>query len=246
MFGKEVDRLKLKRRWFISIMALLMGLMVACSSNSSTDQESLVEKNRRGLNEKQSKSPNSNQNKPKQESIKKAEELERKNTYQARLWIDVDDYSKSRHRLEKLVQKTQGDLVVSREYQNQKHTYTGTFTYRVRQGHFQTLINDLKTISLGRAQITIKGNDVTDEWVDLNARLKAKKATEKRLLKLLDQAKETRSLLEISGKLDQVQVEIEQIEGQRNHFKNRMDFSEVTVTLTQKEIVSAPDHNCWF
>lgn len=91
-------------------------------------------------------------------------------------------------------------------------------------------------------QITIQGNDVTEEMVDLEARLKAKKATEKRLFDLMNKATDSSSLLKISQQLDTIQAQIEQIEGRLQYLKNRVEFSEVMVTLTKKEVVSAPDN----
>lgn len=232
------------KRWlFISIWSLFIVVMVACSSNPSMNQESTSPSNeKKGVRLDQNHQTSQDSNPKENPSIKNAEKLGRKITYKAILFIDVDNYQKSRRELEESVHKAQGYLVDSRE-ENYKKTHKGTFTYRVPQNHFHTFMNDLKTISPDGTNITIKGNDVTDEWVDLNARLKAKKTTEKRLLDLMNQATGARELLDIAEKLDRIQVEIEQIEGRQNHLKHLVDFSEVTVTLSQEVVVSVPDND---
>lgn len=178
------------------------------------------------------------------DAIKNAEKQGRKITYKATVSIDIRDYQKTRNLIGKLVSQAQGYMVNSTEYQNQNRKQVGTFIYRVPQKNFDSFINNMKTMSLDGniRQITIKGNDVTEEIVDLNARLKAKKATEKRLFELMGKTTDSASLLRISGQLDHVQVEIERIEGKLKYLNHRVDFSEIVIHLRQEEAVSAPDN----
>jgi len=83
---------------------------------------------------------------------------------------------------------------------------------------------------------TISGNDVTEEYVDLESRLKAKNAVEKRLLSLMEQATKTEDLLKISDDLATVQEEKEQIMGRMNYIQTNVDYSTVTINL-EEEIV---------
>lgn len=187
--------------------------------------------------------PISKNTSPKQQDVvKNAEQQGRKITYKATVSVDVDNYPQFRTKLEDLASKSQGYLVDSNENQSRKKTLTGTFTYRIPQKNFQTFINNLKTVSSDRASINIKGNDVTETMVDLNSRLKAKKATEARLLELMSKSTDSSTLLQISRQLDSTQVEIEEIQGRLHYLNHRVDFSEITVTLRQDVGVSAPDN----
>lgn len=238
------------KRWlFIVGFCLLFSLISACSSDRSTTREEISLSNERnGVSMDQTpRKFHSDQKKDsvsqkQKNAVKNAEKQGRKITYKATVSIDVDNYQTLRSNLEGLVQKSQGYLVDSSEHQSRKNKYIGTFTYRIPQNNFETFINGLKNISPDGSNINIKGNDVTEEMVDLNARLKAKKATEARLLQLMNKATESSTLLAISEQLDSTQVEIEQIQGRLQYLKHRVDFSEVTVTLTQDVGVSAPDN----
>jgi chromosome segregation ATPase len=92
----------------------------------------------------------------------------------------------------------------------------------------------------------IQGNDVSEEMVDLDARLKAKQATEARLLDLMKQAKEANDLIAIANRLDEVQSEIEQIKGRIQYLNNQVDYSTVTSTSSSTPSLQPPQksHFC--
>lgn len=231
------------KRWFLLIVfGLLFSSGVACSSKPTIETESVPP-----IQKEITTSSNTLKTKPSHEplsqAIKKADKLDRQIAYKATITIDINNYWKSRDLLERLTKEVQGYLVNSTERQKQQRLQTGTFTYRIPQKNFQNFINKLKAASFDGEirQVSIHGEDVTEEMVDLHARLKAKKATEKRLFDLMKKATDSASLIQISQQLDNVQVEIEQIEGRLKYLQNRIDYAEVVITLTQSEIVTAPD-----
>lgn len=224
------------KRWFLLAgLCLLLMLITACSSKQDTYENIPV-----------SIQHTSQITKPKKQisAIKKAAKQERMITYQATISIDTNNYSKSRNFIDKLVQQAQGYLVDSNEQQYQKQNQTGTFTYRIPQKHFHTFIQKLKQTAFDGEirQLAINGNDVTEEMVDLEARLKAKEVTQSRLLELMKSAKDATTLLEISQQLDKVQEEIEQIEGRKQYLQNRIELAQVIVTLNKEQVVTAPDN----
>ena len=75
----------------------------------------------------------------------------------------------------------------------------------------------------------ISSQDVTAEFIDIEARLKAKKNLENRYLELLKKANKVSEMLEIEGQLSAVREEIEAKEGQLNYMQNRVSFSTITV-----------------
>src|SRR5699024_6000993 len=87
----------------------------------------------------------------------------------------------------------------------------------------------------------ISGQDVTEEYVDLESRLKAKKAVEKRLLHLMEEAKSTKDLLQVSERLAQVQEEIEQLKGRMNYLDHRTVYATVTIHATQEAPLGSPE-----
>ncbi|MFV8346280.1 DUF4349 domain-containing protein [Flavobacterium sp. ZB4P13] len=90
----------------------------------------------------------------------------------------------------------------------------------------------LKDISKGVAYFDnkeISSQDVTAEFIDIDARLKAKKVLENRYLELLKKANKVTEMLEIEKQLSSIREEIEAKEGQLNYMQNRVSFSTITV-----------------
>ncbi|MFV8268997.1 DUF4349 domain-containing protein [Flavobacterium sp. GT2N3] len=90
----------------------------------------------------------------------------------------------------------------------------------------------LKDISKGVAYFDnkeISSQDVTAEYIDIDARLKAKKVLENRYLELLKKANKVSEMLEIEKQLSSIREEIEAKEGQLNYMQNRVSFSTITV-----------------
>lgn len=75
---------------------------------------------------------------------------------------------------------------------------------------------------------------MTKEFVDLESRLQAKKDVKKRLENLLDGAKNSDDLLDISNKLGDTQEEIESLKGQIQYLEDRSAMSTVTISMTEE------------
>ena len=82
---------------------------------------------------------------------------------------------------------------------------------------------------------------MTEEFVDLKARLKAKKELEDRYLQLLEQAKNVKEMLEIERELSNIREEIEAKEGRLQYLQNKVTLSTIYINFyktTQSKGVS--------
>lgn len=78
-------------------------------------------------------------------------------------------------------------------------------------------------------QKDISRQDVSEEFVDLEARLKAKRELETRYLELLKQAKNVKEMLEIERELSNIREEIEAKQGRLNYLQNKVSLSTVNI-----------------
>ncbi|MBZ0328571.1 MAG: DUF4349 domain-containing protein [Altibacter sp.] len=78
-------------------------------------------------------------------------------------------------------------------------------------------------------QRDISRQDVTEEFVDLEARLKAKRELEKRYLELLSQAKNVKEMLEIERELSTIREEIEARQGRLKYLESRVSMSTISI-----------------
>src|SRR5699024_10408113 len=104
----------------------------------------------------------------------------------------------------------------------------GHITARIPQEDFKSFI---KTVEEGSSKVlenSTSGEDVTEEYVDLESRLKSKEVVEDRVLAVVGEADKTGDLLNISNGLAEVQEEIEALKGQINYLDDKSDLATVS------------------
>jgi len=107
---------------------------------------------------------------------------------------------------------------------------TATVTVRVPSASFEPALR--RFARLGQVEYeSTSTQDVSDQMVDLEARLRHARAVERRLLRFLDQTDTIKEMLAVQDRLDQVQLEIEQLGAQIEALREVVAFSTVTVTL---------------
>jgi hypothetical protein len=81
----------------------------------------------------------------------------------------------------------------------------------------------------------VASNDITEEFVDLESRLKTQKELEQRLIKILNEkASRLAEVIEVEEKLASVRQKIENIEGRMKLLKSQSDYSTLTVTISEQ------------
>ena len=75
------------------------------------------------------------------------------------------------------------------------------------------------------------GQDVSEEYLDLEARLRAKKALEAQFLEIMKQAHKVSDVLDVQNELANVRTEIERLEGRRRFLENQSALSTITINL---------------
>lgn len=107
----------------------------------------------------------------------------------------------------------------------------GSMTIRVPS---KQLDQALEFIKEGVVEVTYEnrsGEDVTSQYVDLQSRLKAKQAAEKKLLEFLDAANNTEDALSVYVQLQQIQSEIEVLKGQIKYYEEAAALSAISIRL---------------
>ncbi|MCF6308267.1 MAG: DUF4349 domain-containing protein [Flavobacteriaceae bacterium] len=98
-------------------------------------------------------------------------------------------------------------------------------TVRVPSEKFQPFLEGISEGVSYFDQKQISQKDVTEEFVDINARLKAKRKLENRYLELLQKAKNVKEMLEIERNLSIIREEIEAKEGRLKFLQNKVSLS---------------------
>lgn len=111
-------------------------------------------------------------------------------------------------------------------------------TFRVPSSRFDEALNQIKKLDGEVVTSNVDAKDVTDQFVDVQARLAAKKAEEAQYLTLLGRASTVDEILKVQSVLGTVRVQIEQLQAQVNSLASRTEFS--TITMQISPIVTVP------
>jgi hypothetical protein len=102
-------------------------------------------------------------------------------------------------------------------------------TVRVPSKNFDLFLSDISKGVSYFDNKEISSQDVTEEYIDTDARLKAKKILETRYLELLKKANKVSEMLEIEAQLSSIREEIEAKEGQLRYMQNRVSMSTINI-----------------
>ena len=114
---------------------------------------------------------------------------------------------------------------------------SGTLTLKVPATQFEVALGDLKRLGTVTDQ-RVSGQDVTAQFVDLEARLKNWEAQERVLLDLMANAKTIDDSITVQNHLQDVQLTIEELKGQLRVLSDQADYSTITVSMAEAGFVS--------
>ncbi|MEF2293985.1 DUF4349 domain-containing protein [Virgibacillus dokdonensis] len=248
----------MRSRLFL-LLCFFLILLTSCDERSdSSDQSNSVSSNQDDKTTIQTEDSREMADSGKEQTEQKAEETEvpkadtydvdqRKVIYTADTRIEVKDLQKKIATLESLIIDYNGYIVESsRSNDTEEKNSTGFITARVPQTNFKTFMDEVESGEGKLLSSNISGQDVTEEYVDLESRLQSKKVVEKRLLAYMEQAEKTEDLLAISEDLAEVQEEIEQITGRMNYLQNKADLATVHIEIKENNVsLEDGDLNTW-
>jgi hypothetical protein len=117
---------------------------------------------------------------------------------------------------------------------------SGGVTIRVPAASFNEALRNLR--ELGDVEVqTVQGRDVTAQYVDVRARLRIAKARRAVLLELMTEATTIDQSIRVQNALDDTQLRIEELEGQRRFLDDRTSFATIQVHLREQGVRPEPD-----
>jgi hypothetical protein len=119
-----------------------------------------------------------------------------------------------------------------------------TMSIRVPATRFDQTMDRLAELAVEVTNRSESAQDVTEEYVDLEARLESLEAARKRLLDIMAEARTTKDLLEAEQQLTQRESEIESIKGRMQYLEESAQLSSIWVEL-QPYILSQPVGEQW-
>ncbi|MBO0601579.1 DUF4349 domain-containing protein [Sporosarcina sp. E16_3] len=224
----------------VVLALLLSGLLVllaSCSSSDSSKEDSQTE----------SSSTSHDMVVTEQENKDKTEELaneqseviptNRKIIHRAELQLNVKNLEKTQLTIEEKVSEYGGYIVESNVHRESEESISARLTVRIPEKHFQTFLTDAEGEAAEVLTRNVTGEDVTEQYIDLESRVKSKRTVEERLLAFMGKAEKTEDLLKISSDLSKVQEEIELIVGKIKYLENQTSFSTIEIAMYENRVI---------
>lgn len=120
----------------------------------------------------------------------------------------------------------------------------GWVTVRVPTDDYEDFIADVAGLGVVKFQSEAT-SDVTQEYVDLSARLENLRAQEVRLREFFEAAKDVEDMLAVETELGRVRGEIESLDAQVTYLERQAAMATVTVELTEPRAVVRPGGESW-
>ena len=157
----------------------------------------------------------------------------RKIIYDARIELVVDSLTATEQAILRIIKENDGFLAESDQTSAQQNQRHATWRVRVPVANFEAFVGAV--VKLGEVQRNHVGSqDVTEEYLDLDARIRNKREEEKRLLKhLADSTGKLEDILAVERELSRVRGEAEQMEGRLRFLADRADLSTVTIEANE-------------
>ena len=153
----------------------------------------------------------------------------------ANMQLVVDDVRDTIDKITTLAQDREGYVVNSSSWKEGERV-VGQITIRVPSADFNYAMSVLRSMAVEVSSETTSAQDVTEEYVDLEATLRNLEATEAQLLKLMEKAVEVDDILDVQRELSRVQQDIERTKGRMQYLERTSSMSLIQVMLEQSKL----------
>ena len=133
-----------------------------------------------------------------------------------------------------------GGYIVSAKTWVQDGYKYATISLGVPSDQFEAVQRQLRTLAVQVLIDTASGQDVSDEYVDLQSRLTNLEATRARIREFLDKATKVEEALQVNAQLTKIEGEIEQVKGRMQYLKDRAAYSTLLVNIEQQRPTPTP------
>ncbi len=168
------------------------------------------------------------------------ETIERKIIQTADLRVEVKDIQSADGEIINLIYEIDGFISNSRRWEVSNQRQYSSYTLRIPADKFTEALS--KVESLGKVKDRSSyGQDVTEEYIDVESRLKNLTLQEERYRELLDRATVVEDILKIEQELERVRSSIESLQGRMNYLNDQIDLSTIYVELMEPEPITSSD-----
>lgn len=167
---------------------------------------------------------------------------DRKIIRNAELSLETDKPEEAQRQITSIAETNGGFVVESQQTSSDTKATVHdvvSMSVRVPSSKFAEALAAIRATSQRVVFETVKGDDVTEEFIDIEARLKAKKALEQQFVEIMKRANSVDDALSVQSQLADVRGDIEKIEGRKRFLENQSSLSTIKIRIQTPAVFSA-------
>lgn len=157
----------------------------------------------------------------------------------AELSLTVKDTEESLAQLKALAAGMGGYTVDSHSWREDDRLHAA-LTIRVPADSFEEAMEHLRSLAVEVRSESTSGEDVTEEYTDLESRLRNLEAAEAQLLKIMEEAEKTEDVLAVYKELIEIRGQIEQTKGRMQYLERMSAMATIHIELTLEKAIVEP------
>jgi Domain of unknown function (DUF4349) len=166
------------------------------------------------------------------------EDFDRKIVKTAELGVTSEDVRGEAAAAQQVATRFGGTIISSQTYRSDNAVFAD-LVLSVPSEHFEDALEELRGLGEDVTTDTVSGQDVTEEYVDLQSRERNLLAAEQSLLDLYNRADDVQDALSIQRELTAVRGQIEQVQGRMQYLKQSSDMSQISLNI--QPVTSPPN-----
>lgn len=169
-----------------------------------------------------------------------AADVDQKIIKNGRLQLLVDKVTDAADRITGIAKARGGFVQSSSVSEGGDGTYSGDIEVRVPSDAFEGAMSEIKKLATLVKNETSTGQDVTEQYTDLQAQLRNAQAQEQTYLEILKEARTVSDTLQVQAQLGSIRGQIESLQGRIQYLTNQTSYSTISVSLEEEPAVRAP------
>jgi len=147
--------------------------------------------------------------------------------------LKVEKTDAAAENITNIAKANQGEVASSNFYQSSRGVKSGYIIVRLPFNKFEAVFKEIKKVARQVMSESTNAQDITEQYIDLEARLKNAQAEEASFVALLNRWGKVEEILSVTREVARVRGEIEQLQGQLRYLNSQTDMSSITVNLSE-------------
>ncbi|HPQ79648.1 MAG TPA: DUF4349 domain-containing protein [Candidatus Dojkabacteria bacterium] len=158
--------------------------------------------------------------------------------------FSAEDIDKTKDEVQTVIDKYNAEISNSSDQGTGKSREV-SIVIKVEEESFDEMLKDLEGVKAEKIFSSVSSEDVTEQVMDLEARLHTYQNTEKQLLEIQKQATNVKDTMEVYKELNEIRYKIEATESQLKYYANQTNYSTIVVSISQSSVGTFEPEEKW-